>query len=86
MEKRSINEAPELLLAQDVADILGKTVATVNSMCKRGELPAAKIGKSWYVPKSLLLRKLDGERSANREVDPYKDATYNPAQLPGNDR
>ena len=84
MEKRLSDTTPDLLLAQDVADMLGKTVATVNNMCKRGELPAAKIGKSWYVPKSLLLKRLN-EGYADGVVDPYKDVVNPPVQA-GNDR
>lgn len=85
MENRLIETAPDLLVSQDVADLLGATVATVHSMCKRGDLPAVKIGKRWYVPKAKLVEKLNNQSAAS-DADPYKDVLNSPVSLPGNDR
>lgn len=41
--------------ATQVADAYNLSVKTVNTMCRRGELPGAhKFGQQWRIPKSAL--------------------------------
>lgn len=55
---------PDLLTPAHIAEITGQCEATARAMCARGELPAVRIGKRWYVPKpsmvEFVLGGLDG--------------------------
>lgn len=48
----------DLLTVDDVAAILHVSRKTVQTLCKRGDLPAIKIGRRWYVPKIRLVEYL----------------------------
>lgn len=50
---------PELLEPCHIAELTGFNVVTVRRMCKRGELPAVKIGARWFVPKASFIEHVD---------------------------
>lgn len=56
----------DMLDVKDLAAILRVSVKTVQRQCARGDLPAVKIGRHWYVAKIRLARLLlgvgDGEQ------------------------
>lgn len=49
---------PDLMTVADVADALGVNAMTVRRRIGDGRIPAAKLGRRWYVPKSKLLEAL----------------------------
>lgn len=51
--------APALLGVREISELLGVCTDAVWKMCRRGELPAVKIGKRWYVKKTDLLAKFE---------------------------
>lgn len=46
---------PELLEPCHISEITGLNVVVVRRMCKRGALPAVKIGSRWFVPRPSLI-------------------------------
>jgi len=55
MEEKDFN-LDEFMNTEDIAKILKKNVATIQRWCREGELPAAKLGRTYMV------RKQDFER------------------------
>lgn len=53
---------PDLLTPAHIAEITGQCEATARAMCARGELPAVRIGKRWYVPKPSMVEFVSGGR------------------------
>lgn len=49
---------PDLMTVEDVADALGVNIMTVRRGISDGRIPAAKLGRRWYTPKSKLLELL----------------------------
>lgn len=54
-QKELFDEYPDLLTPDHIAEITGQSPATIRAICARGDLPAVRIGKRWYVPKPDLL-------------------------------
>lgn len=52
---------PDLLTVKDVCRITGLSAQTVRASCSSGQLPAVKIGRSWFVPKSRFARYVGAE-------------------------
>jgi excisionase family DNA binding protein len=50
MEEKGIN-LDEFLNTEDIARVLKKNVATIQRWCREGELPAAKLGRTYMVRK-----------------------------------
>lgn len=46
---------PDLMTVADVCEATGLSAQTVRISCASGELPAVKIGRRWFVPKSRLI-------------------------------
>ena len=53
-------ETAEILNVPEIAALMRVSPATVRQMCKRGEIPARKILKRFYITRSALLRFLEG--------------------------
>ena len=52
-ERRPLfDEKPDLLTPAHLAVILDQSETTVRRMCASGELPAVRIGRRWYVPRT----------------------------------
>ena len=64
-ENNIFAEYPELLTTDHVAAILGVCRATVQALCRQGEIPNVKVGNRVYIPKTRLIRKLGLEPSTN---------------------
>ena len=56
---------PDMLGVNDLAEILGVSVKTVQHQCARGDLPAVKIGRRWYVARLRLVNLLMSGDSAH---------------------
>ncbi|WP_232050831.1 helix-turn-helix domain-containing protein [Arabiibacter massiliensis] len=54
-QRELFDEYPDLLTPDHIAEITGQSPATIRAICARGDLPAIRIGKRWYVPKPDLL-------------------------------
>lgn len=39
----------EFLIPEDIAKMLHRNIATIQRWCREGELPAARIGRSYFV-------------------------------------
>ena len=53
---------PQVLGVEDVASILGLSLAAVRRLLLRGELPGRKVGKRWRILRTRLEAFLGGER------------------------
>lgn len=45
----------DLLNVEQTAELLGKAASTIRTMMQTDEIPAAKLGGTWYTRKSILL-------------------------------
>ncbi|HXF37411.1 MAG TPA: helix-turn-helix domain-containing protein [Actinomycetota bacterium] len=50
-----------VLRVAEAAQLLGVAVSTAYAACRRGELPARRIGRRWVVPGAALRRWLEGK-------------------------
>ena len=50
----------DMLDVSDLAEILRINPKTVQRQCRRGDLPAIRIGARWYVPKIRLIEHVMG--------------------------
>jgi excisionase family DNA binding protein len=48
------------LRVDEVALMLGVSPETVADWCRKGELPAAKIGRTWFIPPEIMRQKMLG--------------------------
>lgn len=55
---------PDLLTPAHLSEITGQCEATIRSLCGRGKLPAVRIGKRWYVPKTAMSAFVNGSSDA----------------------
>lgn len=55
---------PDLLTPAHLSEITGQCEATIRSLCSRQKLPAVRIGKRWYVPKTAMMDFVEGARDA----------------------
>lgn len=55
---------PDLLTPAHLSEITGQCEATIRSLCGKGKLPAVRIGKRWYVPKTAMMSFVEGSRDA----------------------
>lgn len=55
---------PDLLTPAHLSEITGQCEATIRSLCGRGKLPAVRIGKRWYVPKTAMSAFVNGNSDA----------------------
>ncbi len=46
---------PDLLGIPHLVEITGQSAQTMRGLCARGELPAVRIGRRWYVPKASFV-------------------------------
>ena len=53
-------DLPDLLTPKDLARLTGQCEATMRALCAKGELPAVRIGKRWYVPKTSFREYVEG--------------------------
>lgn len=47
---------PEICLVSDLAIALGRSEEAVRALIRRGRIPARKLGRTWVVPRAVLLR------------------------------
>lgn len=55
---------PNLLTPMHLSEITGQCEATIRSLCGKGKLPAVRIGKRWYVPKTAMISFVEGSKDA----------------------
>ena len=49
-----LNEYPDMVNANEAAEILSCSPKTVSKLCREGKLRAMKVGKSWSIPLMAL--------------------------------
>jgi hypothetical protein len=52
----------DLLNVEQTAELLGKAPSTIRTMMQTDEIPAAKLGGTWYTRKSILLELVPNRR------------------------
>lgn len=72
-----LHEAPDVLTPAQVAELLGMGRTATYQALRAGELPGARVGGRWLVPKPALLERL------GVEADPVADPAASPT--PGRD-
>lgn len=50
----------DLLSVKDMCAATGLSAQTIRASCASGQLPAVKIGRAWFVPKSKLVEYVGG--------------------------
>lgn len=72
----------EILTPEEVADILGCSVQTVNERAANDDLPGVKYGISWRFPRDALLKRLNeqalAEKRKRREPTAFQVAPHQP--------
>lgn len=63
-EQMLFEDYPDLLTPAHLSEITGQCEATIRSLCGRGKLPAVRIGKRWYVPKTAMSAFVNGSSDA----------------------
>jgi len=56
----------DILTEEEVADILGCEVQTIQEKARTGELPGVKYGRPWRFPRTALLECLHEKAMANK--------------------
>jgi len=49
-----VNELPPLLSASDLGPLLKMSAHGIRAMIRRGELPASRLGRRWFVRRDAL--------------------------------
>ena len=49
----------DLLTMKDCSEIIQQSEATVRRLCREGELPSARIGRRYYIPKAQFIAHID---------------------------
>lgn len=62
---RQAQELPDVLTIREAAELLRLGTNSVYEAARRGELPSIRIGRRLLVPKSGLMRLLEGSTSAH---------------------
>ena len=57
----TVNERPQPLNTDEVAEELRLQIYTVRKMCEKGEIPAVKLAGRWYIRREDLDALLAGE-------------------------
>lgn len=53
-----IHKLPEVLWVEDLADILGLGQIQIRRKIRKGEIPAKRLGKRWYILREQLIATL----------------------------
>ena len=61
-----LEDLPDVLTVRDTAEVLNVAENSVYSAIRRGELPAARIGRRILVSKAVLVRLLEGPDDEGR--------------------
>ena len=51
-----IEQLPELITPKQFAELTSYNVQHVSRMCADGALPAVKVGRRWYVRKTMVFK------------------------------
>lgn len=62
-----------LWTVEDVAMYLRIKPSTVRAMCRRGELPAVKVGRIWRFEKTLLDKKILNDKAGENNAKNVED-------------
>lgn len=55
---KKLAELPDLITPEQLCEVTGDlSVQAVRAACRRGDLPAAKIGRKWFIIKESLIGK-----------------------------
>jgi hypothetical protein len=57
----SVQQQSDLLTDRDISLRTGLTTRVVRELMKKGVLPGERLGESWYVPRPLWEKYLNGE-------------------------
>ncbi|MDO9235965.1 MAG: helix-turn-helix domain-containing protein [Aquabacterium sp.] len=81
----------DILTEEDVAEILGCEIQTIQEKARSGELPGVKFGRPWRFPRTALLEALHTKAMANKSkaapapvavLKPVGKASRQPPVLP----
>lgn len=51
---------PDLLNVGHMREITGLSAQTIRAECAKGSIPAVRIGRRWFIPKSLFAEHVSG--------------------------
>lgn len=57
---RLLKEYGDLLTVTDLSKLTGLSTQTIRGECRAGSLPSCKIGRRYFIPKTLLIQYLEG--------------------------
>lgn len=55
MDRAKPETYPAMMTTEEAASLLGRSPWSVREDCKKGALPAIKLGKRWYIRRDVLL-------------------------------
>lgn len=64
--KNLFETSSDLLTVDDLCTITGLSSQTVRSEMRAGNLPARKIGRRWFVPRTALVAYFEGSTNERR--------------------
>ena len=60
MDSNILSSLPDVLRLEQAASALQISITGARQMCREGQLPAAKIGAQWRIPKAWLVEFMKG--------------------------
>lgn len=57
----NFEETPEYLTPEDLVDLLYLNINTVYSLCRKGVIPAKKLGRQWRISRQQLESSVFGQ-------------------------
>ena len=59
-EAKKWEDLPLVLTVEETAQVLRVTAKLITEMCRKGELPAVKVGRAWRIKRDDVLAYLQG--------------------------
>ena len=66
-EAKNWEDLPLVLTVEETAQVLRVTAKLITEMCRKGELPAVKVGRAWRIKRDDVLAYLQGSSEAPGE-------------------
>lgn len=74
MERLTLDNAPDFLTLQQVADLLQVGRTTAWQLCHHGQLPSVGLRRNLRIPRKALIELADRKCRTNAEVSVHQDA------------
>lgn len=69
----TLDRFPAVLDHNDIANILGEEKEAILKQCRKGEIPAKKLGKKWIMNKKAFVQWLNGDILHKEDINEKLD-------------